>query len=466
MQVTQTLSEGLKREFKVVVSAKDIADKLDDRLAELGRTVRLAGFRPGKVPTTILKQRFGQNLMGEILEQAVNDSAAQAMAEQGLQPVMQPKIEVSSFEDGKDLEYTMALELMPEIEPMDFAALELERLTAEVGDDVVDEALEDMRAQTKRSMPIAKPRKSRSGDDLVIDYTGTIDGKPFAGGSGSDHHLELGSSEFVAGFEDQLIGLEAGAEKQITVTFPEDYPNEALAGKPAAFQVTVKGIRERLPVTLDDEFAKSMGMETLAALRDAVRGRLARDYAGVSRSRLKRVLLDKLAEGHDFNVPPGLMEREFEEIWKQREEQRAQGRGDPDEEGKPEDEIRQEYRRIAERRVRLGLLLNEVGRLNNIQVSEEEVNQMIAAEAQRHPGQERQIYDMFRENPERAAALKAPILEEKVVDFIVEMARVSERTVGIEELLRDPDDEADAAAKPGTKRKPAKKRKSAAKKKA
>ncbi len=466
MQVTQTLSEGLKREFKVVVSAKDIADKLNDRLAELGRTVRLAGFRPGKVPPTILKQRFGQGLMGEILEQAVNDSAAQAMAEQGLQPVMQPKIEVSSFEDGKDLEYTMALELMPEIEPMDFSALELERLRAEVDDDAVDKVLADMSAQHKRSAPIAKPRKSKSGDILVIDFVGTLDGEPFAGGSGSDHQLELGSSEFVAGFEDQLVGLDVGAQKRIDVTFPEDYPTEALAGKPAAFQVTVKGIRQRLPVTLDDEFAKSMGMETLAALRDAVRGRLARDYAGVSRSRLKRVLLDKLAEGHDFNVPPGLMEREFEEIWKQREEQRAQGRSDPDEEGKPEDEIRQEYQRIAERRVRLGLLLNEVGRLNNIHVSEEEVNQMIAAEAQRHPGQERQIYDMFRENPERTAALKAPILEEKVVDFIVEMAKVSERTVGIEELMRDPDDEADAAAEPGAKKKPAKKRKSAAKKKA
>ncbi|MFQ5954941.1 MAG: trigger factor [Kiloniellales bacterium] len=453
MQVTQTLSEGLRREFKVVVSAKDIEEKFNDRLVELGRTVRLPGFRPGKVPSKILKQRFGQGLMGEILEQAVNDSAAQAMAEQGLQPVMQPKIEVTAFEDGKDLEYTMALELMPEIKPMDFSALELERLTAEVDAAAVDKALRDLSAQYRRSAPIAKPRESKSGDVLVIDFTGTIDGKPFAGGSGSDHHLELGSSEFVAGFEGQLIGLEAGAEKEISVTFPEDYPNEALAGKPAVFQVKVKEIRERRPVELDDEFAQSVGVESLAKLRDAVRGRLTRDYASWSRNRLKRMLLDKLAEAHDFNVPPGLTEREFEEIWRQREEQQAQGLTDPEEEGKAEDEIKEDYRRIAERRVRLGLLLNEVGRLNNIQVTDEEVAQLIAAEAQRHPGHERKVYEMFRDNPDRAAALKAPILEEKVVDFILEIANVSERTVSIDELMRDPDTDADAAANVGARKK-------------
>lgn len=449
MQVTQTLSEGLKREFKIVVSAKDIDEKLNHRLAELGRTVRLPGFRPGKVPSKILKQRFGRQVMGEILDQTVHDSAAQAMAEQGIQPVMQPKIEVTSFEDGKDLEYTMALELMPEIRPIDFTTLELERLTAEVDDAAVESALADMAQQYKRTEPIDEPRKSKSGDVLVIDFAGKVDGEPFDGGAAEDHHLELGTSQFVAGFEDQLIGLEPGDEKEINVTFPDDYPNDKLAGKPAAFAVKVKEIRERRPVEVDDALAESMGLRSLGELRNAIRERLTREYAGIARSRLKRILLDKLAEAHDFNVPPGMVEQEFEAIWKQREAHLAQVGPDPDEAGKSEEEIKAEYRGIAERRVRLGLLLNEVGRLNNIEVSQEELNRVIAAEAQRHPGHERKIFEFYRNKPERMAALRAPIFEEKVVDFMIEMAKVTDRKVSLDELIRDPDTESapDADAK-------------------
>ena len=466
MQVTQTLSDGLKREFKVVVSAKDIDEKLNDRLTELGRTLRLPGFRPGKVPSRILKQRFGRNVMGEILEQAVNESATQAMAEQGIQPVMQPKIEVTSFEDGTDLEYTMALELMPEIQPVDFSALELERLSAEVDDAAVDLSLADMATQFKRSVPIDAPRKSVSGDILVIDFAGKVDGEPFDGGAAEDHHLELGASKFIAGFEEQLIGLQPGDEKQLDVSFPDDYPNQALAGKPAVFDVKLKEIRERQAVEIDDAFAESMGLENLAKLRSAIRERLTQEYASVARSRLKRQLLDQLAEAHDFNVPPGMAEQEFESIWKQREEQLAQGAVDADDEGKSEADIKAEYRDIAERRVRLGLLLNEVGRLNNIEVTQDEVNRAIAAEAQRHPGQERKIFELYRNNPEGVAALRSPIFEEKVVDFMIELANVTDRIVSFDELMRDPDADDKPATEAKSKDKKAKKAGSAVKKKA
>ena len=466
MQVTQTLSDGLKREFKVVVSAKDIDEKLNGRLAELGRTLRLPGFRPGKVPSKILKQRFGRSVMGEILEAAVNDSATQAMAEQGIQPVMPPKIEVTSFEDGTDLEYTMALELMPEIQPIDFSALELERLSAEVDDAAIDLSLADLATQFKRSAPIDAPRKSVLGDVLVIDFAGKVDGEPFDGGAAEDHHLELGSSQFIAGFEEQLIGLQPGDEKQIDVTFPDDYPNQALAGKPAVFDVKLKQIRERQTVEIDDAFAESMGLENLAKLRSAIRERLTQEYASVARGRLKRQLLDKLADAHDFNVPPGMAEQEFESIWKQREEQLAQGPADADDEGKSEADIKAEYRGIAERRVRLGLLLNEVGRLNNIEVVQDEINRAIAAEAQRHPGQERKIFELYRNNPEGMAALRAPIFEEKVVDFMIELASVTDRIVSFDELMRDPEADDEPASEAKSKGKKAKSAASAAKKKA
>jgi trigger factor len=404
--------------------------------------------------------------MGEILEQAVNDSATQAMAEQGIQPVMPPKIEVTSFEDGTDLEYTMALELMPEIQPIDFSAMELERLTAEVDDAAIDLSLTDMATQFKRSVPIDEPRKSVSGDVLVIDFVGKVDGQPFDGGAAEDHHLELGSSQFIAGFEDQLIGLEPGDEKQVEVAFPDDYPNEPLAGKPAVFDVKVKELRERQAVEIDDALAESMGLENLAALRSAIRDRLTQEYASVARSRLKRQLLDKLADAHDFNVPPGMAEQEFENIWKQREEQLAQGAADPDEEIKNEEDIKAEYNSIAERRVRLGLLLNEVGRLNNIEVTQDEINRAIAAEAQRHPGHERKIYDLYRANPEGMAALRAPIFEEKVVDFMIEMANVTDRIVSFDELMRDPEADGEPVTEAKTKGKKTTKAKSAATKKA
>ena len=442
MQITETNNEGLKREFKIVVEANDIRQKMDARLMEVGNTVQIPGFRPGKVPMTLLKQRFGQAVMGEILENAVNTSSEQAIAERGLRPAMQPKIEITSFEDGSDLEYTMALELMPDIEPMDFSTLKLERLTAEVTGEAVDESIQNIAEQHKNFQPVAKSRKAQSGDVLVIDFVGKIDGEEFPGGAAEDHHLELGSSSFIEGFEDQLIGLKPGDHAEVNVTFPEQYVNDQLAGKPAVFEVDVKEIRERVAVPVDEEFAKMLGLESLEKLREAVTESLTNEYAQLSKARLKRVLLDGLADNHDFPVPEGMVDIEFDTIWKGFERQREQGDIDEDDVGKSDDELKTEYRDISLRRVRLGLLLSEVGRLNNIEVMQEELNQAIMQQARQTPGREREVVEFYQNNPDALANVRAPLYENKVIDFITEMADVTERKVSLEDLIRDPDEAA------------------------
>ena len=434
MQVTETLSEDLKREFKVVVAAKDISEKLEVRLAELGQQVRIPGFRPGKVPLTILKQRFGTSVMGEIVEQAVNDASSQAMDERGLRPAMQPKIEITSFDEGKDLEYTMALELLPEIVPMDFAKLELERLAVDVQDDELQTALDRLASSQMKTEALQEPRKSQSGDVLVIDFQGTVDGEAFPGMTGEDHHLELGSNRFVEGFEEQLVGVDTGQELEVKVTFPEAYVNDKLAGKDAVFQVKVKDILQAAPHPIDDELAQSLGEENLDSLKERVKEQIAGEYDTAARARLKRGLLDKLAEAHGFGVPMGMVDLEFDAIWGQIEKEREEGRVDPDDEGKSDEDLRAEYRGIAERRVRLGLLLSEVGRSNGIEVTDDEVNQALVREAQRHPGHEREVFEFYQKSPEGLANLRAPLFEDKVVDFIVQLAKVEERKVTAEEL--------------------------------
>ncbi len=427
MQVTETQADGLSREFKITVAAKDIDEKIEHRLMELGSQVKVPGFRPGKVPLTVLKQRFGSSVMGEVLENAVRDSSNQAMMERGLRPAMQPKIEITSFDPGTDLEYTMALEVLPEIEFMDFAGLELERLKVSVPDEEVDNALQEITKSQRKTEPLAEPRKAESGDVLVIDFRGTVDGEEQPGMAAEGHHLELGSNQFVGTFEDQLIGADKGEQRQVTVTFPEAYVNDKLAGREAVFEVTVQDILASVPVPIDDDLAKRMGLESLDALKGNVRTQIEKEYQQVSRGRMKRQLLDKLADGHGFEVPAGMVDAEFEVIWRQVEEDRGRGELDPEDEGKSEDKLKEEYREIAERRVRLGLLLSEVGRKNAIEVSQEEVNQALLREAQRHPGKEREVFEFFQKSPEALANLRAPLFEDKVVDYIVELASVSER---------------------------------------
>ncbi|MEO3430024.1 trigger factor [Pelagibius sp. CAU 1746] len=460
MQVTEVNSEGLKRDFKVVIEAKEINEKVENRLREISARVKVPGFRPGKAPIKLLKQRYGPSVMGEVLERAVTDSSAQAINERGLRPAVQPKIEIDSFEDGKDLEYSMAVELLPEFEPMDFSKIELERVKIVVPEEEVTSALDRLAASRKESKPLETARPSQSGDVVVIDFKGTVHGEALPGMAGEDHHLELGSNTFIAGFEDQLIGAAVGEERTVNVTFPEGYGNEKLSGQPAVFECTVKEIRESVPAELNDELATSMGAESLDDLKEKVKERLAQDYDGLSRMRMKREILDQLAENHDFAVPESMVDLEFDAIWRQVEHDREHGRVDPDDEGKDDEEMKAEYRDIAERRVRLGLLLSEVGRLNQIEVAQDEVNRALFQEAQRHPGQEQQVLEFYRNNPEALAQLRAPLFEDKVIDFIIDLAKVNEREVTPDQLREEEEKAAaEASEKPkkAAKKKPAKK---------
>ena len=465
MQVTETNAEGLKRAFKVQLDAREIDDKMTGRLEELGKNVKVPGFRPGKVPIQILKQRFGKSVLGEVLERAVTDSSNQALTERGLRPAMQPKIEITSFDEGKDLEYTIDLELLPDFEPMDFSQIELSRGVIEIDEKAVEETIADLAKAHKKTKPLEVPRKARSGDVLVIDFAGTVNGEAHPGMAGEDHHLELGSSSFIAGFEEQLTGVEIGDTPEVKVTFPEEYVNERLAGQDAIFKVTIKNMLESAPMAIDDELATTLGETDLAALKERIRERITAEYKDFARSRVKRQLLDRLAEGHDFPVPEGMVNAEFDAIWKQIEQDKEAGKLDSEDAGKDEDELKSDYRIIAERRVRLGLLISEVGRINTIEVTEEEANMALYREAQQYPGKERQVFEHYQNSPEAMANLRAPIFEDKVVDFIIDLAKVTERGLTADQLREEM--EAEAAGEVETE-KPAKKKavkKKAAKKK-
>ena len=399
MQVTETNAEGLKRAFKVQLDAREIDNKMTGRLEELGKNVKVPGFRPGKVPIQILKQRFGKSVLGEVLERAVSDSSNQALTERGLRPAMQPKIEITSFDEGKDLEYTIDLELLPDFEPMDFSQIELSRAVIEIDEKAVEESITDLAKANKKTKPLEVPRKARSGDVLVIDFAGTVDGEAHPGMAGEDHHLELGSSSFIAGFEDQLTGVEIGDTPEVKVTFPKEYVNDRLAGQDAVFKVTVKNMLESVPMAIDDELATTLGETDLAALKERIRERIAAEYKEFGRSRVKRQLLDRLAEGHDFPVPESMIDAEFDAIWKQVEQDKEAGKLDSEDAEKDEEELKSDYRDIAERRVRLGLLISEVGRINTIEVTEEEANMALYREAQQYPGKERQIFEYYQNSP-------------------------------------------------------------------
>jgi trigger factor len=446
MQVTETSAEGLKREFTVVVPAGDIETQTVSRLNEIGHSVKVPGFRPGKVPIGLLKSRYGDAVRGEILEQTVQSSWQEAMTEKGLRPALEPKIEIVKFEDGGDLEYKMAVELLPDIEPVDFSAIELERLVTKATDEEIDAALARMAEQQTTFEPVKDGRAAADGDQVVLDFTGKVDGEEFAGGSVNDFILQLGSDGFLAGFEEQLVGAAGGTSREFKVEVADDHPSEALRGKEVVFQVDVKEVREAQTVAVDDAMAEAAGLENLEALKKTVRDQIEREYAQFSRARLKRALLDQLADGHVFEVPSGIIEREFDSIWTQISEARENDRLDEDDKDKSEDELRDRYRGIAERRVRLGLLLSEVGRTNNITVSQDDLNRAMQQEAARHPGQEAQVIEFFQKNPEAKQEIEAPLFEEKVVDFMVEMAKVTEREVTLAELLREVGEETSEAA--------------------
>lgn len=435
MQVRETSAEGLKHEFTVVVAAAEIEQKIQDRLAEIGRSVRLPGFRQGKAPLALLKKRYGPSVMGEVVERAVNDSSSETIKEHKLRPALQPKIEIVSFNEGKDLEYKLAVEVLPEIGAVSLDGIALERWKAEIPDNEIDQALERIAKQQRKTSPVE--RAADKGDFARIDFKGTLDGVAFLGGSAENYLLELGSGGFIPGFEDQLVGVKAGETRTVAVTFPTDYGNADLAGKAAAFAVTVKEVRQAETQPIDESLATAVGMENLAELRQAVRERIEREYSGIARQKLKRELLDQLAARHSFAVPAGMLDLEFQSLWREieTERKRAKDSGAPDPElGKDDAALKAEFQALSERRVRLGLLLNEIGRTNSVTVAAEELNRAVIDRARGFPGQEREVLDFYRNNPQALDSLRAPIYEDKVVDFILGKVNVTERSVPTAEL--------------------------------
>ncbi len=437
MQVTETVAEGLRREFKVVVPAQQLKERVDSQLLDRQRSMRLPGFRPGKVPMNLVDKHWRQHVMGEEVQRAIGDSSAQLVSDRGLRPAGRPKVEITAFADGSDLEYKLALDLLPEIEPGDPKTLELERTVVDIPEAEVEQALERLSKEQGQSEPVATPRPAALGDVLVIDFVGRIDGKEFQGGSAEGHYARLGAGMLIPGFEDQLVGAGVGQTREVNVTFPTEYPRRELAGQPAVFEVKVKELREVKPAAIDDALARSLGVESLEALRKRVREQLEQEYKVACRMRLKRQLLDKLAASHDFEVPPGLLEDEFQAIWRHIDADRKAGNLDPDDKDKTEEQLQGEYRAIAQRRVRLGLLLSEIGRRANVEVKQDELTRAMTNEARRYPGQETKVIEYYQNNPDALAQLRAPLYEDKVVDYIIDSASVTDRHVSPEQFAEE-----------------------------
>ena len=440
MQVTEVANEGLKRAFSVVVPATDITAEREKRLAQLGKDLRLPGFRPGKIPPRVVLQRYGQAVMGEVLENSVNSATQRVVSDRGLRPAQQPKVELVNFADGTDLEFKVEMEVMPEVPMPDFAGIELERLKAEPDEEQINKALEAIAQRNRKLEDIAEERPAEKGEVAVCDFVGRLveeggeAGEPFPGGSATDMPIEVGGEGFIPGFTEQLVGVRPGETRQVDVAFPAEYQAPDLAGKAARFEVTCKALKRPVSPAIDDAFASSLGFEDAGKLRDTVRDTLQREYDSMARMKIKRALLDRLSERADFPVPEGMVDAEFNQIWQRVEADKKAGRLDEDDKDKDEDTLRAEYRGIAERRIRLGLLLSEIGRTNNISVSGDELARAMRQEASRYPGQEQQVIEFFRKNPQATENLRSPIFEEKVVDFMLELAKVTERTVAPEEL--------------------------------
>jgi len=452
MQVKETVADGLKHEFQVSIAAADIDAKVDARLAELKDKVRINGFRPGKVPVAHLKKVYGKSVAAETVDELIRQSNAQIFSERGLRLATEPKVtmptESKEIEDilaGKsDLAYTVAIEVVPAIQLADFKSFHVEKPVAEVTEADIDEAIKRIADQNRPYEAKGEGAKAAAGDRVTISFKGTIDGVAFDGGTAQDVPLVIGSGSFIPGFEDQLVGIGEGETRTLKVTFPANYGNTSLAGKDAEFETTASKIEVAKETVIDDEFATSLGLESLDKLKEAMRERLTQEFAGATRQRVKRMLLDRLDEAHRFDPPPSLVEQEFELMWNSvQQEMQATGKSFADE-NTTEEAAREEYRKIADRRVRLGLVLSEIGDKNKISVTDDEVSRAVIDRARQMPGREKEVWDFYRNNPNALAQLRAPIYEDKVVDFILELANVTDKKVSREELYKD-DDEKSAA---------------------
>ncbi|WFU84896.1 trigger factor [Bradyrhizobium sp. CIAT3101] len=452
MQVTETLSEGLKHEFKISVPASDLDAKAGAKLVDLKDKVRLNGFRPGKVPVGHLKKVYGRSVMAETIDQTIRDTNTQLFSERGFKLATEPKItmpteqaEVEELLSGKsDLTYTVAIEVVPAIALADFKTFQVEKPVADVSDSDVDEAIKRIADTNRGYAAKGEDAKAASGDRVTINFKGTINGEAFEGGTGEGIQVAIGSNTFIPGFEEQLIGIGANETRTLKVSFPKNYMSEKLAGQPAEFETTATLIEAPQDLTIDDEFAKTLGLESLDKLKEAARERLVAEYAGATRQRVKRALLDRLDEAHRFEAPPSLVDEEFNLMWNSvKAEMDSAGKTFADEDT-TEDKAKEEYRKIADRRVRLGLVLSEIGEKNKITVTDDEVGRAVIERARSMPGREKEVWDYYRSNAQALAQLRAPIYEDKVVDFILELANVTEKKVSREDLYKD-DEEKTAA---------------------
>jgi trigger factor len=449
MNVTETNTDGLRRQLKVVVGADELERRLSARLDELKGRAKIKGFRPGHVPKEHLRKVYGRSVMAEVVQQAVAETSREALSQREERPAFQPTVALPEdeaeidriFAGTSDLAYTLSFEVLPKFELMDFGTLALDKPVAEVTEADIDQSIDRIRAANLRYQP--KDGAAETGDRLVIDFTGTIDGVAFEGGATEDAPIVLGSGNFIPGFEEGLTGARAGEEREVEATFPEAYPEASLAGKTARFAVKVKEVGAPETPPLDEAFAKGLGIESVESLRQTVKQRLEQDRASASRLKVKRALLDALNRGHSFDLPPTLVDNEFQTIWGQVTADLERSKRSFADEGTTEEKARQEYRDIAARRVRLGLILSEVGTRNQIQVTDEEVSRSLLDRVKQFPGQERKVYDYYRNNPQLLAELRAPIFEDKTVDYILELAKVTETKVTPEQLYADPDEDHD-----------------------
>ncbi len=435
MQTVETLNEGLKRAYTLTITAKDIAARVEQEVTRLAPTVRMPGFRPGKVPANLVKKMHGEALQGDALNSSVQEAVQSLIGKEKLRPAMSPAVELGEgYEHGKDAEVTVTLEVLPEIATPSLEGLKLERLTVEASADAIDEAVLRIAQQQKSFKDAPKGHKAATGDLVIMDFVGKVDGTPFDGGTGEGMSVEIGTGRLIPGFEDQLIGVKANDEKTITVTFPADYNVDYLKGKEATFDLVISDVRVADEAKADDEFAKSLGLEGIDQLRELMKGQLEQEFNQLTRTHMKRRLLDQLAAAHDFDVPPSMVDAEFNQIWAQLEHE-AGHEADPEAARAEMEKDREEYRTIAVRRVRLGLLLSEIGQANNVQISSQEMNRLIQQAAMQYPQQDRERFVQYvQQDPMAAAQIRAPLYEDKVVDFLFSTAEITDRAVTREEL--------------------------------
>ena len=440
MKITENKSKGLLKSFKIVVPADEFNAEYKKKLAETATKVKIPGFRPGNTPLNIVEQKFGQAVKGETAEALIQKASKQAMTENNLKASSSPKIDFDKFEDGKDFEFSIEIEVLPEIKPVDFSKIKVEKLVADVTEEEVNKALKRLADTRRETEIISEKRPTKEGDVVVIDFTGSVEGKEFRGGSGKDFYLALGSKTFIPGFEEQLVGKNAGDKVTVNVNFPMEYHVKELAGKPAIFETTIKELRRYKDAKLDDDFAKTFGQTTIDALKALIKTELAKEYGNVSKLHLKRAILDALAPLCDFEAPQSMIDMEFNSIWKQFETAKARGQLDEDEKKAKEEDLKKEYKDIAIRRVKLGLLLAEIANQNNIKLEQKDVQKAFEAELARYPGQAHEVSEFYRKNPQAMEALQAPLFEEKVINFISDKVQTTEKKMTPEQLYAfDPD---------------------------